>query len=257
MSASKVRSAARRRTAVMVPILTAVVFFSMLGFPPPASAHVTVDAPGAEPGAYAQLTFSVPTESRTESTVRIEIELPVDAGIRSVRTVPVPGWNAELVRETLPAPIDDGHGGTIDEVVRRVVFTAASRETAIGVDETGRFVVALGPLPDHGTVYFPALQTYDSGREVFWSQQATGGADPELPAPSIALGTPSPSGDADAGIAAGAIGGGSTTDGTDPADIAAVVLGAAGAVFGGVALIVSLRRRGPDRDRDHAAGESR
>lgn len=175
------RSGVLLRALIAVAAATALV----LALPLEASAHVTVSAPGATAGGYARLTFSVPTESETERTVRVEVELPVETPFTSVRTVRVPGWTAQLVRTTLDEPVAGAHGTEIAEAVTRVVWTADTPDDGITPEETGLFTLSVGPLPDVDEVFLPALQVYDSGREVFWSQQASGDAEPEHPAPSV------------------------------------------------------------------------
>ncbi len=46
----------------------------------PASAHVTVQGPGATQGGFTKLTFRVPTE-KDVATTKIEIAFPVDTPI--------------------------------------------------------------------------------------------------------------------------------------------------------------------------------
>ncbi len=74
------------------------------------SAHVTIGTNQAEPGSYPVIDFRVPTESATATTTAIEITLPTDTPFGAVSTVPVDGWDAELVSE--------------GDVVARVVWTA-------------------------------------------------------------------------------------------------------------------------------------
>lgn len=172
----------RRLLAAVVLTLTALVLTA-----PGAAAHVSVTSSSTAPGSYAVLTFRVPTESDEASTVGLTVQLPQDTPFTSVRTAPVPGWTAELVVGELPAPVTDGHGNEITEAVTQVVWTATGE--GLGPTEFGEFELSVGPLPESGTVFLPALQTYSDGTEVAWAEQAEGGAEPQHPAPSVVVGT--------------------------------------------------------------------
>lgn len=212
-----------------------------------AQAHVSVTAEDAEPGAYTLITFAAPTESSTESTVRLEIALPTDTPFGAVRTVPTPGWSSEIVIETLPEPVTNDHGATITEAATHVVLTADSTDSAIRPGELGLFTLSVGPLPDASQVVFPVLQVYDSGREVYWSQQASGAAEPELPAPVLELtAAPNPTSATDQTN----VSGGST----DALGVLGLIFGVGGLVLGGGALAVALgNRRRPGAGPDAAA----
>jgi len=242
---------ARRLVPIGVAVGLAIALVSTL----PASAHVTVGATSTEPGSFSRLTFAVPTESKDESTVRIEVALPEDVPFRSVRTVPVAGWDAQLTREDLPTPVDDGHGGTITQAVTRVVWTA-TEGNGIHPDQTGLFTIAVGPLPhDEQELYFPAVQTYDSGREVAWTQEATGGVEPDRPAPSIHVveaGSETASGEDSHDTASAAADHATVEAATSDSTIArwALGLGGFGVLLGGAGLVIAIR--GARRSRDIA-----
>lgn len=56
-----------------------------------ASAHVSVSSSDATPGGFGKLTFRVPDESDTASTVAVRIQIPPEVAMASVRVQPVPG----------------------------------------------------------------------------------------------------------------------------------------------------------------------
>ncbi|WP_067703915.1 YcnI family protein [Nocardia jejuensis] len=151
-----------------------------------ASAHVGVSAPDAAPGGFTVLTVRVPTESVTAGTVKLEITLPKDTPLATVRTAPVPGWQAEQKRSTLPKPVDDGHGHTVSEYVSSVVFTARDG-SAIAPGEFGEFKLQVGPLPHVSELVFPAIQTYSDGTVVSWIERSADGTTPDKPAPVLKL----------------------------------------------------------------------
>ena len=229
--------------ALIVALLVAVI----VGIPQPATAHVDVAATDTTAGAYTRITFAVPTESDSESTVRVEVALPTDTPFTSVRTVRLAGWTAELVTEDLPEPVESAHGTEITEAVTRVVWTANTPGDGIRPDETGLFVLAVGPLPGPGEVFLPALQVYDSGREVHWSQQASGSAEPEHPAPRIVVSAADDEA-TDAATAAASGAEAAAAAGDDPASPWFVVTGIAAVAALGIALAalaITLRRRSP------------
>ncbi|WP_436493044.1 YcnI family copper-binding membrane protein [Actinokineospora sp. HUAS TT18] len=155
-----------------------------------ASAHVTAKVLGepAVQGGYTKITFRVPNEDNTAGTVKVEIKLPVEYPLTSVRTKPIPGWTAALAKTKLDKPIQS-HGAEITEAISTVTFTAAPG-TRIGPGEFGEFEVSAGRLPDNTeTLVIPAIQTYDSGKVVAWDAPpaAKGAEEPERPAPVVKL----------------------------------------------------------------------
>ena len=69
-----------------------------------AQAHVQVD-PDTTAGSFSQLTFRVPNESPTASTIKVSVELPTDKPFLSVSTKPLPGWDVSLSKAALPKPV--------------------------------------------------------------------------------------------------------------------------------------------------------
>ena len=152
----------------------------------PASAHVRVSSADAAPGGYGELTFRVPTESDTASTVRVAVQLPTDTPLASVSTKPVPGWTATTERTTLDTPVTV-HGSEVTEVVSQVVWTA-DPGAGIAPGEYQTFSISAGPMPDTGALVLPAVQTYDDGTEAAWIEPTVDGQEePEHPAPVLEL----------------------------------------------------------------------
>ncbi|MHA7293047.1 YcnI family copper-binding membrane protein [Arthrobacter sp. HLT1-21] len=151
-----------------------------------ASAHVNVSPASTTAGGYTQLNFSVPSESDTALTEKIEIQLPTDTPFTSVRAKPVEGWTAEVVRGELPEPVEID-GSTITEGVLSVVWTADSEAAGLSADEYQVFSLSVGRLPEAGTtVTLPAIQTYTDGSVSSWDEVAEEGSEePDSPAPSF------------------------------------------------------------------------
>jgi len=151
-----------------------------------AAAHVTLDPDTAPQGASdLRITFRVPNESDTASTVKVRVQLPTDHPIASVDVLPVAGWTADVKTTTLTTPIktDDG---TITEAVTEIDWSGGS----IKPGEYGEFTILAGKLPDGvDQLVFPTLQDYDNGKESAWIDPpvAEGQPEPESPAPVLTL----------------------------------------------------------------------
>jgi periplasmic copper chaperone A len=232
---SSTRRGALRATTVLV---TAAV--ATLAVATPALAHVTAQPGTAEQGGYAVIALRVPTESDTAGTVALQVTLPTDHPITSVRTTPRAGWTATMTKAPLDPPVEH-HGRTITEAVRTVTWTA-DPGTRIGPGEFAEFPLSLGPLPeDTDRLLLPAVQTYDDGEVVAWDQPpAADGSEPERPAPVVTL---TPPADATTPAAAAA-----TSDPTARwLGGAGLLVGALGLGVGAGAVLRSRRTSGPAR----------
>lgn len=243
---------ARRRALT----LTAIAAAAVLGLAAPASAHVSVQPGQAEQGGYAGVTFRVPNENDNAGTTKLEVNLPDDKPLTSVRTRPLAGWTANVEKKTLATPITS-HGKTITEAVSKVTWTA-NAGTRINPGQYEDFEVSLGPLPtDTDKLVFKALQTYDNGDVVRWIDlPGPDGKEPEKPAPTLKLvpaGTgsaakPSPaasgaSGDSDKNVSVAASTSDKASDSTARTlGIAGLVVGVLGLALGAFGLIRGSRR---------------
>jgi uncharacterized protein YcnI len=212
----------------------------------PASAHVRVSSADAAPGGYGELTFRVPTESDTLSTTKLAVKLPTDTPLASVSVKPVPGWTADTVTETLPAPVqtDDGE---VTEAITQVVWTA-DPSAAIAPGQYQTFTILAGPLPETDSLSLPAVQTYSDGSEVAWIEPTVDGAEPEHPAPVLEF--TASSGDtagvvADSPADATATSTAAATDeGTSGVAVAGLVVAVLALLAAGAALVTGRRRTG-------------
>jgi periplasmic copper chaperone A len=159
---------------------------TLLALSVPASAHVTVQGPGATQGGFTKLTFRVPTEKDVPTT-RLEIVFPAEAPIASVRVKPHQGWTAALTKGKPAKPLK-AFGEDVTEVVTKITWTVNAGNKGIGVTEFDEFDVSAGPLPEVDQLTFKALQTYADGEVVRWIEDRIEGADePEHPAPVLKL----------------------------------------------------------------------
>ena len=160
------------RALITIAATGAAMSIGLLAGTAPAWAHVHVDADNRTPGSCSVLTFEVPNESEKGAlTTQLSVALP---NVESASTEMMPGWTARLDR--------DAAAGT----VHSVTWTAAPG-TGIATDQFALFRISV-KLPDTQTVSLPATQTYSDGTVVKWDQPTPpGGAEPEYPAPEVAL----------------------------------------------------------------------
>jgi periplasmic copper chaperone A len=214
---------------------------ALLALAVPASAHVTVSAPGAtRGGADQEITFRVPVEEDVD-TVGLKLALPTDTPIASVEVQAIPGWThtEKTTKLTTPVHTDDGD---ITEAVSEIDWTARPGQ-GLKPGEFGAFTIIAGQLPDAGTLTFKAIQVYADKTSVSWIETAAPGStdEPEHPAPTLQLVASSAGSSAPAPVAA-ASSSDSKTSNTGPVvlSIIALVVAAAALSLG----IVSRARGG-------------
>ncbi|MFE7513926.1 YcnI family protein [Streptomyces sp. NPDC057540] len=180
MSVSRV-SAVRAALAGGIA-LSSVVLLSGTAF-----AHVSVQPQGeAAKGGYATVNIKVPNERDNASTVKLEVNFPLDHPLASVMPQPIPGWKAEVTKSKLSKPLEL-HGKKINEAVSKVTWTADGSK--IGPGQFQQFPLSLGQLPeDTDELVLKAIQTYDNKEVVRWiEEQKDGAEEPENPAPVLKL----------------------------------------------------------------------
>ena len=151
-----------------------------------ASAHVTVASEDAAPGGFGKITFRVPNESDTASTVGLRIQIPEDAALASMRTQPMAGWTATLTTTDLDEPLEN-HGQEITSYVSVVEFRA-DEGAGIAPGQFQEFSLSGGPFPDADQLSFPTVQLYNDGTEAAWIEPTVDGQEePESPAPVLTL----------------------------------------------------------------------
>ena len=151
-----------------------------------ASAHVGVSSTDAAAGGFGKLTFRVPNESDTASTVALRISIPEESAMASLRAQPVPGWTVSTTTSDLATPLES-HGEQVTGYVSVVEFRAADGG-GIRPGEFQEFALSGGPFPEADQVSFPTVQTYDDGTESAWIEPIVEGqAEPEHPAPVLTL----------------------------------------------------------------------
>ena len=151
----------------------------------PASAHVTVSSADASPGGFGKLTFRVPNESDTASTVALRIQVPPESAMGSLHIQPLPGWTATTTTSELDEPLEV-HGAEITSYVSLIEFRAEDGG-GVAPGEFQEFALSGGPFPDTESLSFPVVQGYSDGSEAAWIEPTVEGQEPERPAPVLSL----------------------------------------------------------------------
>ena len=240
---------ALRCNAIRIGAGAGIVLATTLALPGIASAHVSIEPGTVEGGEGAVIAVRVPNERDDASTTSLELVLPVETPIGSVRTTEMPGWKATTATRKLAQPIDV-FGRKVDTVVSRVTWTSTDG-VGIRPGQYKDFNLSLGPLPESGELVFSAVQTYTGGQTVSWNEvSADKTTEPEHPAPVLeitpeagAAGSAGSAGTAGADSGAGkdasaGAGGVPTTAVVTPT--AADPTGTASLALSGAALVVSV-----------------
>jgi periplasmic copper chaperone A len=173
-----------RLGVVVLALLTALA--AALAGAGAASAHVGVSSTDAAAGGFGKLTFRVPNESDTASTVALRISIPEESAMASLRAQPVPGWTVGTTTSDLATPLES-HGEQVTRYVSVVEFHAADGG-GIRPGEFQEFALSGGPFPEADQLSFRTVQTYGDGTESAWIEPTVEGqAEPEHPAPVLPL----------------------------------------------------------------------
>lgn len=231
-----------RLGVVLLAVLTALAASVLIAGA--ASAHVTVSSADATPGGFGKITFRVPNESATASTVSVRVQLPSDTPLAEVSTQPVPGWTVTTTSAQLPEPVEV-EGEQVTTYVSQVQWQADAG-AGIGPGQFQEFSLSVGPLPDADSLVLPVVQSYSDGTETAWIEPTVQGqAEPENPAPVLRLGSSGANTSASSAADAGSGSDGTASDGDSSTGVVALVLAVVALVVGlaGVALGYRAGRR--------------
>jgi uncharacterized protein YcnI len=158
----------------------------------PAGAHVVLNPGQAAPGAYYAGAFRVSHGCSGSPTVSLRVTIP--AGVVTAKPRPKAGWTLSIEREPLAQPVKGEGGQTLRERVKAVTWRGRLPD-----DEFDEFGLMM-KLPDAaGPLYFPAVQTCESGENRWVEIPVPGAARPATPAPKLDV-TAAAHGDAMAGM---------------------------------------------------------
>ena len=172
-----------------------------------AKAHVTLrPAQPLRPGGFATVNLNVPTE-RAVPTVSVTLEVPdafLNAGGRLSRVEFPSGWEVKFEKQDKPAdivqketterseraagkeqtPEQQAEEQAMSELrkqwIKRVTFSGGS----IPADGFKNFLLSFQMPEQAGSFRFPAVQKYEDGKDVGWTELVEGA---EHPAPTLAV----------------------------------------------------------------------
>lgn len=162
-------------------VLGALIALSASGS---ASAHVSIAEDEVEAGSSAVLTFSLGHGCEGSPTTAVRIQLP--ESIPTVTPTRNAFWDVEKVMTALDTPIEGSHGEQITERVSEVVYMATT-PLPDGIRDVFELSVSIAEDAAGQTLYFPTIQTCETG-ETAWIEIPEDGQDPdelESPAPGV------------------------------------------------------------------------
>ena len=139
----------------------------------------------AKKGSFSVFSFSVPNESSTASTVKLEVTFPTDHPIAFVSVQPIPGWTWSAEKTTLAKPIKT-EDGDISQAVSKITWTG-------GAIAPGEFQLFTGlgrstARPRRSRSSSRRCRRTPTARSSRWIESTPkGGPEPELPAPVLKL----------------------------------------------------------------------
>ena len=152
----------------------------------PAAAHIDAGFDGSGPGGFGVVTLGVPTEAGKPTTTRVEVRIPDETPLRTVRAEPLAGWTLTIQKRKIDPPLRKDDGTPVNEVVSTVTWTARS-DGGIPEGQFQEFALYLGPMPDAETFALPTTQTFSDGSTDEWKEQATGGDKSKYPVPTVTI----------------------------------------------------------------------
>jgi uncharacterized protein YcnI len=179
------RTFGRHAAAAFRTTLTALTLLALLVLlAAPASAHVSANPGSAPAGESAVIHFRVSHGCDESPTTAVSVQIPDT--VAGVTPEFIPGWSIDTTTGPLAEPVEL-HGETVTEGTREITWSGGA---AIPDDAFFEFGVSM-QLPDQPgeTLYFPVVQTCESG-ETGWIQIPAEGEDEhdlDTPAPSVTL----------------------------------------------------------------------
>lgn len=207
-----------------------------------ASAHVDATPTETAAGSYSLVTFAVGHGCDGSSTTALTITLPDE--LNDATPTVNPNWTISKAAQKLDTPRTLANGSKVSERTASITYTA---KTPLDDHERDTFTLSL-QLPDTAgtTLYFPTLQTCETG-QTDWKEIPAAGAGHDSvksPAPALAV-TAAVEGDGH-GAAAGhdvvAASDVQNDGGTSWASWVGLGAGLAGLILGGLAFMRSGRK---------------
>jgi uncharacterized protein YcnI len=150
-----------------------------------AAAHVSIEEDEVVAGSSAIVTLAFSHGCEGSPTTQVRIQMP--ESIPTVSPTINANWDVEKVTETLDTPIEGSHGEQITERVSEVVYTART-PVPDGFRDTFELSITV-PDAVGQTIYFPTIQTCETGESAWIEIPAEGQDHDELesPAPGVTV----------------------------------------------------------------------
>ena len=154
-----------------------------------AAAHVSIEESEVTAGSSAIITLAFSHGCEGSPTTEVRIQMPET--IPTVSPTINANWDVEKVTEALDTPVEGAHGEQITERVSEVVYTART-PVEDGFRDTFELSVNIPEDAAGQTLYFPTIQTCETGESAWIEIPAEGEDHDELesPAPASKLSPP-------------------------------------------------------------------
>jgi uncharacterized protein YcnI len=151
-----------------------------------AAAHVSIEEDEVVAGSSAIVTLAFSHGCEESPTTQVRIQMP--ESIPTVAPTINANWDVEKVTETLDSPIQGAHGEQITERVSEVVYTART-PVQDGFRDTFELSITVPEDAAGQTIYFPTIQTCETGESAWIEIPAEGQDHDELesPAPGVTV----------------------------------------------------------------------
>ena len=151
-----------------------------------AGAHVSIEEDEVVAGSSAIVTLAFSHGCEGSPTTQVRIQMP--ESIPTVSPTINANWDVEKVTETLDTPIEGAHGEQITERVSEVVYTART-PVQDGFRDTFELSITVPEDAVGQTIYFPTIQTCETGESAWIEIPAEGQDHDELesPAPGVTV----------------------------------------------------------------------
>jgi periplasmic copper chaperone A len=126
----------------------------------PAFAHVTLEQPQVETGAYYKATLRVGHGCEGLPTTALRVQLPT--GFQGAKPMPKPGWTLQTTVAQLSTPYDN-HGKPITQDVTEIVWTANSPANALPDSQYDEFILRGRAAMSAGAAWFKVMQLCKDG----------------------------------------------------------------------------------------------
>jgi len=154
-----------------------------LGLNTAAQAHVVLENTKAEADSYTRTVFLVPHGCEGAATTAIQVTLP--DGILTANPQPKAGWNVDVKKTALPAPVTGPHGAAYTEQVSEITWSGGTLPDA-QFDEF-KIHLRLPAFTEETVLHFPVRQSCGES-QTEWTQIAEpGGKRPAHPAPALTV----------------------------------------------------------------------